>query len=100
MELFRAMCEVEFQETLHSQQPSFFRRFKWFSPDRQFVLNRVRDGKFNNSRFKPERYTKLVRFVISPKNTHLFRKNSREWMLDRRVSHLVLWLSIEELPSN
>jgi hypothetical protein len=100
MELFRAMSEVEFQETLHSQQPPFLRRFKWFSPNHQFVQDRVQDGKFNNSRFKPERYTRLVRFVISPESVRFFRKSPREWMLDRRMAHLVSWLSIVELPSD
>lgn len=97
MELYRAMCDAEFHQTLRSQKPSFFRRFKWFSPDREFVENRVLDGEFNNSRFKPDRYTRLIKFTISPESIRFFRQNRKEWMLDVRVSQFVSCVSVEVL---
>lgn len=95
MELYRAMCDAEFHQTLRSRQPVFLRRFKWFSPSREFVEKRVMDGQFNNSRFKPDHYTKLIRFTISAENARLFRQGQKEWALDRRLSNLISWVSVD-----
>ena len=97
MELYRAMCDAEFHQTLRSQCPVFVHRFKWFSPNREFIKNRVMDGKFNNSQFKPERYTQLIKFTISDQSVQFFSQEQKEWKLDRRMSHQVSWVSVNPI---
>ena len=70
-------------------------RFKWFSPDINFIQNRVRDGKFNNSKFCQNRYSILVEFDVE--NVEPFKKSNFEWMLDRRVANQVKINSIRVL---
>jgi hypothetical protein len=63
MIVYRAMSEVEFNETMKSGKADFsIKRFKWFSPSLNFIVSRVRDGKFNNSKFATNRYTHIVEF--------------------------------------
>lgn len=94
MFLYRAMCEAEAIETLRDQRPAFLRRYKWFSPDIDFVAGRVMDGQFGGSGNKPERYTALLRFEVLD-GTERFEQGQREWRLDRRRRQGVRWGRIE-----
>ena len=94
MKLFRAMCQEEFQD-MSNNTLSWNSRFKWFSPDINFIQNRVRDGKFNNSNFCNDRYAILVAIDID--NTEPFKKSNFEWMLDRRSANQVKINSIRVL---
>lgn len=96
MTLYRAMCAEEARDTLRHRAPSFFRRYKFFSPSLQFVRGRVQDGEFNNSRSKPNRYTHLLMFRIPEADTEWFDHGRREWRLDRRCIQNVHWLEISE----
>ena len=79
MKVFRAMCEKEYELTLASGKPDFSKsRFKWFSPHLDFILKRVRDGSFNNSRHCNDRYVKVLEFEIP------FESNNIEIQIDRR----------------
>lgn len=63
MIVYRAMSESEFNETMKSGKADFnIKRFKWFSPSLEFIQSRVRDGKFNNSKFAVSRYTHIIAF--------------------------------------
>lgn len=62
MYLYRAMCDEEAKHTLANGRPHFLRRCKWFSPSLGFIQQRVQGGSFNNSKVKPERYTRLFMF--------------------------------------
>lgn len=62
MKVYRAMCEAEFYATMKSGKPTFKRKVKWFSPSLEFILSRVRDGKFNNSKWCPWRYEYVIEF--------------------------------------
>jgi hypothetical protein len=66
MILYRAMCKDELDKTLNSSSLSWHRnKEKCFSLSTNFIINRVQDGNFNNSKFKPERYEYLVKFVFN-----------------------------------
>ena len=61
--IYRAMCLEEHDKTIANGRASFdTKRFKWFSHNLSFILERVRDGKFNNSNFKPDRYIHVLEF--------------------------------------
>lgn len=63
MIIYRAMSEEEFQQTVRYGKPDWsMKKCKWFSPNLDFVMERVRDGKFNNSNHCPERYTRIIEF--------------------------------------
>lgn len=94
--LYRAMCTKEALDTIRSGSPSFLRRYKFFSPLESFVRERVQDGIFNNSRFKPNRYTHLLVFRIPEADARWFDCGRREWKLDRRHMQNVHWLEISE----
>ena len=94
MILYRAMCEPEAVDTIRGGRPSFLRRYKFFSPLESFVHERVQDGEFNNSRFKPTRYTHLLAFEVRSADVQWFTKSAREWKLDRRCEQNVHWVRI------
>ncbi len=81
MIIYRAMCEEEYLNTLKKGAPDFLKRKKWFTPNKDF-LNRVLDGKFNNSSFK-DKYTHLVVFEVSNIECCDWF-NSKEIQIDRR----------------
>ena len=86
--LYRAMCSEEARKT--TSKPNFVSRWKWFSPSLEFVTQRVQGGEFNNSQFKPERYTNLVEFTFSDDSLEYFVvENDKEWKLDRRDIQMV-----------
>ena len=95
--LFRAMCEQEFIETMCSKSLSWNSRFKWFGTE-EFVTTRVQDGKFNNSKFVGDRYSRLVKFEIDDSFLQIFAKcGRREFMIDRRKAPLIRFRSVEEV---
>lgn len=82
MILYRAMCEEEYKQTLKLRKPDFsLKRFKYFSPSYDFILSRVKDGSFNNSRFVKDRYKYLMAFNIEG---HDYLKENKEVQIDRR----------------
>lgn len=82
MMIYRAMCEEEFIKTMKYKVPNFKKRFKWFSTNIDFIVNRVKDGKFNNSKFEQSRYTHVIEFEWDGKNADWL--NSNEIQFDRR----------------
>lgn len=73
MILYRAMCRDELDKTLNSSYLSWHKnKEKCFSETPDFILNRVQDGNFNHSKFKPERYKYLVRFVFKDEDKSKF----------------------------
>lgn len=86
MIVYRAMSELEYQKTLSSREADFtLSRFKWFSPCIGFVLGRVCDGSFNNSKFKSDRYTRIVSFEFDDKYLEkVDYVSQREIQIDRR----------------
>lgn len=97
MTLYRAMCEEEAATTLRAGKPQFLRRLKWFSPDLSLIRGRVQDGRFNNSRFVPERYVTLLGFELLAGEDQ-FTVRGMEWKLDRRRSHQVRWGKVNYVP--
>lgn len=89
MVLYRAMCKEEAARSIAAGRPQFVSRYKWFSPFREFVTQRVQDGVFNNSRFKQWRYTEVLEFTFSDESLPYFNQNGKEYMLDRRDSQMV-----------
>ena len=88
MIIYRAMCEKEFQDTMKYGNLSWNSKFKWFGTE-EFVENRVKDGKFNNSKFVPDRYCRTVKFRIEYGLEHFAKCGNREMMLNVRKAPLV-----------
>lgn len=89
MRIFRAMCDAEANSMLQSGKLSFNSKFKWFGT-KEFVESRVKDGKFNNSRFVPDRYARLFEFEVDDDSLQHFSKcGHRELMLSVRKVPLV-----------
>ena len=91
------MCTEEAQKSLSNQGPDFIRRYKWFSPNHDFITQRVCDGGFNNSKAKPERYEEILAFEFTPESVKSFSiENEKEWKLDRRKVHSIQVLAVKE----
>ena len=45
MRLYRLMSEKEFNSISPDRPFAWKSKFKWFSPNKDFILNRVKDGK-------------------------------------------------------
>ena len=88
MIVYRAMCPAEFQDMMKLQRLSWNSKFKWFGTD-EFVQQRVQDGKFNNSKFVPDRYKHPVKFEIESGLEHFSKCGNRELMLSCRKAPLV-----------
>lgn len=83
---YRAMCEEEYTKTSPTSL-SFLRRFKWLGT-KEFVLSRVMDGSFNNSKHKRGKYEHLVSVSFDEKYLSRFDKvGNKELQLDRRKSN-------------
>ena len=80
--LYRAMCKEEFDSTMKEGSAVFYKRFKWFTPNIDFLLSRVRDGKFNNSHIEKNRYDYIVCFEADISKARVL--NSNEIQFDRR----------------
>ena len=77
MIIYRAMCKEEYINTLKYKEPHFIRRFKWFSSDINFIIDRVQNTNFNNSIYIPSRYEYLVEFEADV-------ESAKEIKIDRR----------------
>lgn len=93
MILYRAMSLEEFRDSKYGF--SFKSRFKWFSENVDFIENRVRDGKFNNSKFCNHRYDIICKFKIESGVEAFRRLNQNELMLDRRNVNKIKFSLIE-----
>ena len=82
MIIYRAMCEEEYNRTIKYKVPHFIKRYKWFSTNLDFILTRVKDGKFNNSQYKENMYSYILEFEWDGKNADWI--NSNEIQFDRR----------------
>lgn len=83
------MSEVELNDMIKFQSLSWNSKFKWFGTY-DFVTNRVQDRKFNNSRFKQDKYSNLVEFEFDDSSTPYFDKvGNKEWMLSRKKAPMV-----------
>ena len=80
--VYRAMCKEELDNTLKENKAVFYKRFKWFTPNIDFILERVRDGRFNNSGFVEDRYQYIVCFEADVSKARLL--NDNEIQFDRR----------------
>lgn len=94
MKLYRAMSEQEFNNVTNDRPFAWKSKFKWFSPNKEFVLNRVRDGKFNNSNFDNRRYTHLVEYLVEDNLKVLRTVSTHEMMLARKDEPLLKVLSV------
>ena len=93
------MCDKEFRDTLRHNKLSWNSKFKWFGTE-DFVLSRVRDGKFNNSKFVSDRYANLVEFEFSEESLiHFSKCGNREFMLSVRKVPLVKLIGITPINS-
>lgn len=89
MRVFRAMCDAEAEDMLKFGGLSWNSKFKWFGTD-DFVNSRVRDGKFNNSKFVQDRYSRLFEFEVDDSSLiHFSKCGHRELMLGVRKAPMV-----------
>ena len=88
MFIYRAMCDREYNSVCEKYPLSWNSKCKWFSDDLNFILERVRDGKFNNSKFKDNAYRKIVKYSVMNPNV-LVRVSNNELMLKRKFQPLV-----------
>ncbi len=80
------MCNQEADETLRFNNLSWHSKKKWFGTY-EFVTSRVKDGKFNNSKFKPVRYNRLLEFTITSSLDIFDKCGYNEFMLDIRKAN-------------
>ena len=88
MILYRAMCDEEYENISNRTPLSWNSKNKWFGT-KEFVLNRVRDGSFNNSKFVSDRYKHIVQYEVESGHEHLINCGKNEYMLNVRKSPLV-----------
>ena len=81
------MCKKEFDSIDESTPFAWHKRCKWFTDNEDF-LSRVKDGKFNNSKFAMHRYDYLVEYEIDSLKEFIRVSNS-ELMLYRCKSNSV-----------
>ena len=80
MKLYRMMSKKEFDSVSSTSPFSWRSKCKWFTDNKDFILSRVTDGKFNNSKFKKDRYTHLVEYTVEDIGV-LVRVSNNELML-------------------
>ena len=88
MFIYRAMCDREYDSVCEKYPLSWSSKYKWFSDDLNFILERVRDGKFNNSKFKDNAYRNIVKYHVRNPSV-LIRVSDNELMLRRKSQPLV-----------
>lgn len=88
MFIYRAMCDREYNSVCEKYPLSWNSKCKWFSDDLNFILERVRDGKFNNSKFKDNAYRNIVKYRVRNPSV-LVRVSNNELMLRRKSQPLV-----------
>lgn len=91
------MSEQEFNNVTNDRPFAWKSKFKWFSPNKEFVLNRVRDGKFNNSNFDNRRYTHLVEYLVEDNLKVLQTVSTYEVMLARKEEPLLKVLNVVKI---
>lgn len=84
--IYRAMCEDEFKETIRYGKAQFRTRFKWFSTNLEFIHQRVRDGRFNNSAQAKNRYDFIVAFDADLSKADWIRGNEIQFDVRRNAS--------------
>lgn len=87
MFIYRAMCDAEYNSVCEKFPLSWSSKCKWFSDDLNFILERVRDGKFNNSKFKDSAYRNIVKYRVRNPDV-LIRVSDNELMLRRKSQPL------------
>lgn len=92
MIIYRAMCQEEFEKTILYNKPHFIKRYKWFSPDLNFILGRVKDGNFNNSLYNKHKYEFICSFEWDGLNSDW--KNNTEIQFDRRKNPKLMLVDI------
>ena len=97
MRLYRLMSKPEFDSVSEDHPFSWNSKFKWFSPNKDFILNRVKDGKFNNSNFDNKRYTHLVEYAIDDYRNVLKVVSNYEIMLARKDEPLLTLLQVNKI---
>ncbi len=98
MILFRAMNDQEANDTLLHKSLSWQSKHKWFGT-KEFVTDRVQDGSFGNSRHKPDRYHRLLRFDFEDNTTQHFKKcGIHEYMISRHNANK-LRFTVEEITT-
>ena len=97
MKLYRLMSEKEFNSISPDRPFSWKGKFKWFSPNKDFILNRVKDGKFNNSNFDNMRYTHLAEYVVEDDRNVLKIVSNYEIMLARKDEPLLTVLQVNKV---
>lgn len=97
MKLYRLMSKLEFDSVSEDHPFSWNSKFKWFSPNKRFVFDRVKDGKFNNSHFKKDRYTHLVEYLVEDNRKVLKTVSDHERMLSRKDEPLLTVLQVSKI---
>ena len=97
--LYRFMCKEEFDNTSVDNCFSWNSKAKFFTDDFSFLIKRVKDGKFNNSKFKPEKYVHLVVYEIVDTHNKLIRVSDKELMLCRKDAPMVSVVSISKFDN-
>lgn len=92
MKLYRLMCDEEFNSVCEKHPFSWNKSCKWFTDDVEF-LQRVSDKKFNNSKFKQDRYKNLVVYQVENLST-FERVSNKELMLRRKNAQNVKVINI------
>lgn len=90
--VYRAMCQDEYMETVKNKEAVFHKRFKWFTENLDFIRNRVKDGKFNNSHIVKDRYDIVVKFEADISKA--LRLNENELQFDRRRNPKIRMIGI------
>lgn len=89
------MCKEERNSTVTLGRPDFRTRFKWFSPNLEWIKSRVLSGQFNNSQYNPLKYEHILVFEWSGTNGDWEQTN--EIQFDRRKNPNIKF--VEELSS-
>lgn len=82
MIVYRLMCKDEADGICENFPLSWNSKHKWFTDDINF-LNRVADGRFNNSAHRDNMYTHLVEYLVTNPD-FLERVSNSELMLSRK----------------
>ena len=97
MILYRAMCKGEYDNISGEFPLSWSSKCKWFSENLSFTQDRVLDKKFNNSKFKPDRYKYLVKYEVDDKFNKLVKVSNNELMLRVRDQPLIKFVNVQKL---
>lgn len=96
IKIYRAMCKKEFEGRCSKFPFSWISKNKWFSDKYEFILGRVRDGEFNNSKFKDGAYDIIVEYTV--KDIGMFRRvSANELMLNLKDANKVRVIEIKVL---